>query len=191
MTNNNLISIYIFIRPATWGYRYVLSKDSVARSFSWGTAGLIWGGYFVGQRKDPSYIILGRIPLDATPSIEVTFTGSYDMSLQTNITKLRGVAVGEYGKNLTIILVDLDGKAQNVSAYTGISVVTRSPDAKKTLTSTGYFTSDGVDGSVYWAYTSTVYPDRPGIWDGQINLTKTGTVCKSFPFQIEVERNLL
>ncbi len=187
--NENLVSLYIFIRPATWGFNYYID-NTISRAFSWGTAGVVWGGYFIGQRKDPSYIILGRIPMDTTPSINVTFTGSYDMGLRTNIAKLRGVSVGEYGKNLTVVLTDLDGKTQDISTYTGISVITRSPDAKKTITSTGSLTSDGTDGAIYWSYSSIAYPDRPGIWDGQIILTKTGVVCKSFPFQIEVERSL-
>lgn len=112
------------------------------------------------------------------------------MSIKTNVPRLKGLVVGEYGKILTLTLKDFDGVAQDVSAYTGITVISRSPDSKKTLSSTGSFATDGSDGIINWSFDSDNYADRPGIWDGQVWLTKTGVLSKSYPVELEVERSL-
>ena len=110
--------------------------------------------------------------------------------MATTVPVLKGLVVGEYGKTQTITCKDFDGVAQDISSYTGISVVARSPGGTKTVSVTGSFATDGTNGKIAWAYSTGTYIDRDGIWSGQIVLTKTGYKTKSFPFQIEVAKSL-
>jgi len=112
------------------------------------------------------------------------------MTEKVSLPLLKGLVVGEYGKSHTVTLKDFDGDAQDVSSYTGITVKLRSPDSKVTITSTGSWTTDGSDGKVSWAFSSGSLLTRPGIWDGQVGLTKTGYVSRSYPFSVEVEKEI-
>ena len=106
------------------------------------------------------------------------------------LPELHGLVVGEFGKGQSVVLKDLEGAIQNISTYTGITVVCRSPEGTKTLSSTGSFLTDGSDGGVTWSFTSDALLDRPGTWEGQIVLTKTGYEVKSNIFEIPVDRTL-
>lgn len=107
------------------------------------------------------------------------------------IPTLKGIVVGEWGINNTIVLKDFDGVIQDVSSYTTKSFSFRSPDSKKTITATGYYTSDGSNGSVYWAFSSGNPIDREGLWEGQLALSKTGVVKKSYIFRVDAQKELL
>jgi len=106
------------------------------------------------------------------------------------LPELKGLVVGEYGKVQSVILKDFDGAVQNVSTYTGMTLVFRSPEGTKTVTASGAFVTDGSDGAIAWAFTSDSYLDRPGTWEGQAELTKTGFSVKSLPFDVPVEKTL-
>ena len=103
---------------------------------------------------------------------------------------LRGLVVGEYGKTNAVTLKDFAGVVQNVSSYTSLIVISSSPDGKKKLNSTGAFATDGADGVVTWSYTSGVFCDRPGLWLGQAQLSKTGELSKTYCFEMEVDKSL-
>lgn len=103
---------------------------------------------------------------------------------------LRGFVVGEYGKTNAVTLTDFDGTVQDVSSYTTKQVVCRSPDGRKTITSTGAFSTDGSDGIVTWSFSSGDPLDRSGLWEAQAVLTKTGAELRSYPFQLEVMEEL-
>ena len=103
---------------------------------------------------------------------------------------LRGLVVGEYGKTNAVTLKDFAGVVQNVSSYTSLIIVSSSPDGKKKLTSTGAFATDGSDGVISFNYTSGIYLDRPGLWEFQVKLSKTGELSKTYVGQIEVDKGL-
>ena len=106
------------------------------------------------------------------------------------LPELKGLVVGEYGKSHSLTLKDFEGAAQNVATYTGITVVCRSPEGTKTLALTGSFLTDGTDGVITWSFSTGSFIDRPGIWEGQVELTKTGYKTKSYPFNAEVQKSL-
>jgi len=110
--------------------------------------------------------------------------------MATTVPILKGLVVGEYGKAQTVTCKDFDGVAQDISSYTGMTVVARSPGGTKTVSATGSFATDGTDGGVAWSYSTGTYLDRDGTWDGQVVLTKTGYKTKSYPFQMEVAKSL-
>ena len=104
--------------------------------------------------------------------------------------RVKGAVVGEYGKGYAVCCKDFDETAQDISTYTGITIKSRSPDAKRTFSSTGSFLTDGSDGWVSWSFDSDNYPDRPGDWDEQVWLSKSATLTKSYPFILEVEESI-
>lgn len=110
--------------------------------------------------------------------------------MATTIPVLKGLVVGEYGKQQAVTLKDFDGVAQDVSSYTGISIVCRSPGGTKTVTVTGSFATTGADGIVAWSFSTGAFLDRDGEWLMQVVLTKTGYVTKSYPFLAEVEKSI-
>jgi hypothetical protein len=106
------------------------------------------------------------------------------------LPELKGLTVGEYGKAQVVTLKDFDGAAQDVSTYTGITVVCRSPEGTKTLAIAGSFLTDGSDGKVAWSFSTGALLDRDGVWDFQVELTKTGYATKSYPFSADVQKAL-
>lgn len=104
---------------------------------------------------------------------------------------LRGLVVGSYGTLNSVTLKDFDGAIQNVSGYTGNKYVTfRSPDAKKTITCTASFFTDGSDGILTWSFSSGSPLDRAGIWESQAELTCSSALAKSYPFDAECMKEL-
>ena len=112
------------------------------------------------------------------------------MSKRTPKLLLRGAVAGEYGKDFVVTLKNFDNEPQNVSTYTGINLYFRSPDGTKTVTCTGSFVTDGSDAQVQWNFSSTSPLDREGIWEGQIKLTQTGQLTRSYVFDLECDRSI-
>ena len=109
----------------------------------------------------------------------------------TNVPTLKGLVKGEYGKVNSVTLKDFDGTAQNVSGYTGNKyAVFRSPDAKKVITCTASFYSDGSDGIVTWSFSSSDPLDREGLWDFQVELNCSSALAKSYVAKAEVDKEL-
>ncbi len=107
------------------------------------------------------------------------------------IPLLKGLVQGEWGKVNSVTLKDFDGVVQDVSGYTGTkTIVVVSPDSKKTITCTASFLTDGSDGICIWSFSSGSPLDRAGLWSGEIELNCSSALSKSYPFNIEVEREL-
>ncbi len=107
--------------------------------------------------------------------------------------RIQGFVTGEYGKTCIIELKDFKDSTPDVSAYTGISVICRSPDGRNTITSTGAsFVTDGSDGKIQWSFSSGdgKQLDRPGDWEAQIILTASGKKSKSYRFILETDEGL-
>lgn len=108
------------------------------------------------------------------------------------VNVVTGVVAGEFGLPIIITLVSESGTAEDVSSYDSTKEIILVPeDRTKTVTLTGSFTVDGTDGRVQGTPVSGDI-DRPGKWQGQVNLTKTtGTIkAKSFVFEMPVEKSL-
>ena len=104
---------------------------------------------------------------------------------------LRGFVAGEFGKTNVVTFKNFSGVAQNVSAYTtSKQVICRSPDGRKTITVTGAYVTDGSDGKLSWSFSSSDPLDRPGLWEGQAVVTKSGGELRSYVFNLEVDKEL-
>jgi hypothetical protein len=97
---------------------------------------------------------------------------------------LEGLAVGEYGKAITVTLVDSADAAVDVSGYTTLSVVCRL--GKRTLTEDASYTTDGTDGKVTFSFEDGDLR-IPADWRARVHLAKTGELTKSDVFIIRVE----
>ena len=99
---------------------------------------------------------------------------------------VRGVAVGSYGQTILVTLKDLDGAAQDVSAYTGTkTAIATSPDKTKVATATITFNASGTDGVITWTWASGDI-DRPGNWELQIVLNSASARVKSYVAKMPV-----
>lgn len=98
---------------------------------------------------------------------------------------IRGVAVGSYGNNILITLKDLDGNAQDVSAYTGTKTAIGKSPSGKSATATVTFNSTGSDGVVKWSWASGDI-DEQGDWEVQIVLNSASARIKSFVAKMPV-----
>jgi hypothetical protein len=104
---------------------------------------------------------------------------------------LRGLVVGEFGKVNSLVCKDFDGNIENLSGYTGTkTAVILSPDSKKTITCTASFFTDGSEGNITFSFSSGNTPDREGLWSGQIELSCSSALAKTYPFDLEIEREL-
>lgn len=108
----------------------------------------------------------------------------------TTLNKISGFVVGQYGVAVELQVVNSAGNAEDISGYTGINVVLISPDRRTALEFTGTFTTDGSDGKIQFTPTSGNTLDRPGIWNGQIELTAVSTLALTVPFEAQVEARL-
>lgn len=111
--------------------------------------------------------------------------------MATEVNKLEGLFVGDFGDAITITLVDDDNVAVDVSAYTGtITVTAISPDELKIVSWTGTFSTDGSDGIITFTPASGDI-DREGDWKAQVKLTiSTTNVAKSYIFTLSVGRGI-
>lgn len=108
----------------------------------------------------------------------------------TELNKIKGIVVGQYGESISLTVVDKNGSAVDISSYTsGTTVTLRDPFSLKTLSYAGSFVSDGTDGKVKFTPASGDI-DRSGTWEGQIELTKSGVVKPTRVFTLEIEKRL-
>lgn len=106
------------------------------------------------------------------------------------INKIEGITVGQYGDAITLTVVDKNGTAVDVSAYTTSLLVTlRDPHTLKSVACTGSFVTDGTDGKIQFTPAAGDI-DRPGKWEGQIKLEKASAIAITRIFTLEVERKL-
>lgn len=106
------------------------------------------------------------------------------------IGKIKGLVVGQYGEAIILTVVDKNGTAVDVSAYTtSITVTLRDPYTLKTVSSTGSFVTSGTDGKIQFTPASGEI-DRAGTWEGQIKLEKASAIALTSIFDVEIERKL-
>lgn len=106
------------------------------------------------------------------------------------MNKIKGLVVGQYGEAISLTVIDKNGNAVDISAYTsGITVTLRDPKSLKTLSYAGSFVTDGTDGKVRFTPASGDL-DRYGIWEGQIKLDKASASAYTRVFDVEVEKKL-
>ena len=98
---------------------------------------------------------------------------------------LEGIAVGEYGRVITITCVDANGTAVDLSTYT-IAVNFKYSRSALQLSLSGAYLTDGKDGKLTCAFTTATTPSLAGAWHGQVVLSKANTRIKSEPFSVSV-----
>jgi hypothetical protein len=99
---------------------------------------------------------------------------------EETIGVIRGVAVGSYGQVITATIENLDGVAQDISAFTGTKLaIARSPDREVVVKATASFVSTGTNGQLEFEWGASDI-DRPGDWLIQMVLNKTGGRAKSY-----------
>jgi len=104
---------------------------------------------------------------------------------------LKGIVVGTWGIINSVTLKDFDGVVQDVSGYTGTkTAVFVSPDSKKTITCTASFFTTGSDGILTWSFSSGSPLDRSGIWEAEMELTCSSALAKSYPFEVDCQKEL-
>jgi hypothetical protein len=109
----------------------------------------------------------------------------------TTINLLEDVVVGDYGVPLILTIVDRNGVAVDVSAYTSTKTVfARDPSGIKSLSFSASFVTNGADGKVQFQPASNNTFDRIGNWDGQVKLTTASAVIKTILFTIQVKESL-
>jgi hypothetical protein len=105
------------------------------------------------------------------------------------IQPIRGVMVGSYGQTITLTVVDEDGITQDVSGYTTITIVARSPDARKTVTANGSYVTDGSDGQISFAFVDGDI-GRSGLWNLQVEFETSTEIFKTRPTEMDVGQGL-
>jgi hypothetical protein len=105
------------------------------------------------------------------------------------MNKVKGICVGEYGRAIPLSIVDVDGIAIDLTAYTAVVVRALSPDAQTTKSFTGSITS-ATGGAISFTPSSAIYFTRDGDWEGQIQLSDTSLFVLSVPFIFDIEKQI-
>ena len=105
----------------------------------------------------------------------------------TKLNSITGVVQGEFGRDITLVVVDSQNDSLDVSTYTSKTATLRPPDKAKTLSLNCDFTTDGTDGSLYFTPEDGDI-DKYGEWEGQLVLTKTGVEVRTLTFIMDVEK---
>lgn len=105
------------------------------------------------------------------------------------IEPIRGVMTGSYGQTITLTVVDEDGIVQDVSGYTTITIVARSPDGRTSATANGSYVTDGSDGQVSFSFTSGQI-DRSGPWNLQMEFATASETFKTRATEMDVGQGL-
>jgi hypothetical protein len=101
------------------------------------------------------------------------------MTLANNLEPILGVVVGAYAQTIQLACINVDGVAQDISAYTTLTVVGKSPDRRKTATATATYVNAGVDGLIQFSWADGDI-DRPGNWELQVELSTGSKMTKSY-----------
>lgn len=108
----------------------------------------------------------------------------------TTMNIITGVVVGQFGTAITLEVVDDEGNVVDLSSFTGITVKTRSPDARTTLSFTGSLVGDGTSGQFSFTPASGNTFDRDGTWEGQVQFSASGVLVLTVIFKLEVEKKI-
>ena len=107
-----------------------------------------------------------------------------------DMNKITGLVAGQYGTSITLTVVDDEGTVVDLSSYTGITIKAISPDARTTLSFTGAFVSDGIDGQISFSPASNKTFSRDGAWEGQVQFTASSILVLTVIFEMEVEKKI-
>lgn len=109
------------------------------------------------------------------------------MTLQ--VQKVTGIIVGQYGEAITLSVLDENGDAADLSAYTVAVLRSISDDAQKTLQLSGTIVA-ATGNSITVTPDTANYFDRDGDWNSQLQLSDTGILALTTPFIIEVSKQI-
>lgn len=106
------------------------------------------------------------------------------------INKITGVTVGQYGEVIILTVVDKNGTAVDVSAYTtSLNVTIRDPYTLNVKSYSASFVATGSNGQIQFTPAAGDI-DRAGTWEGQIKLEKASALAMTKVFDIVIERKL-
>ena len=106
------------------------------------------------------------------------------------INKIKGIVVSQYGEAISLTVVDKNGQAIDISAYTtAITVYLRDPQTLKLVTCTASFITNGTDGKIQFIPAAGDI-DRDGIWEGQIKMEKVAAIAPTQVFSVDVSKLL-
>lgn len=107
------------------------------------------------------------------------------------LNRITGIVQGQYGENINLTIVDDDGTAIDISAYTTSKTVTIfNPYTLTVKTYAATFNSTGTDGKLYFTPAAGDI-DSAGTWKGQVKLEKASAVALSVLFDMEVEDRIV
>ncbi len=110
--------------------------------------------------------------------------------MATEINKVTGIVVGQYGEAIVLQVVDDDGNAIDISAYTTSKICTlRDPFTNKSFDATATFVTDGTNGQFQFTPTAGQF-DRSGTWEGQLKLESASALKFSVTFEVEVGKRI-
>jgi len=106
------------------------------------------------------------------------------------VTDLTGVVRGQFGVAIPLTILDADGLAVDISAYTGAVLRAVSPDAHTTVQITAAIVTATAGAITVTPDTPSASFDRDGTWKAQIQLTATNKLAMTEVFEIEVDNKL-
>lgn len=129
---------------------------------------------------------------DLNASIALVDLGKYVLRTgedMATISKVRGVVAGQYGQTVPLSVVNNEGQAVDLSAYTVILVRALSEDAQESIQWTGAFVA-ATGGTFSFTPDTALTFIRPGTWEAQAQFSDTGILALTVPFEIIVEKQI-
>jgi hypothetical protein len=122
--------------------------------------------------------------------VKVTDVGMYVQEKEGGeMNKITGVIAGQSGVAITLPIVDVDGVAKDLSAFTAVIVKAIHTDGQPSASFTGSISS-ATGGLITITPSTTVYFTRDGNWIGQAQFSDTGIYAPTVPFVFVVEKQL-
>lgn len=123
--------------------------------------------------------------------VKVTDVGMYVQEDEGGeMNKITGVIAGQIGVAISIPIVDIDGIAKDLSAFSAVTVKAVHSDGQPSASFTGAITS-ATGGLISITPSSAVYFTRDGNWTGQAQFSDTGVAfAPTVPFVFVVEKLL-
>lgn len=105
------------------------------------------------------------------------------------LNQVTGIVAGQYGETIILQVVDDDGLAIDLSAYTAVVIRALSADAQESIQWTGAFVS-ATGGTFSFTPDTALTFVRPGTWEAQAQFSDTGILALTVPFEILVEKQI-
>ena len=106
-----------------------------------------------------------------------------------HVQKMTGIVDGQYGDAIAISVLDEDGNAADLSAYTVVILRAISEDNQTTRQITGALVSAS-GGTLTVTPDTATYFNSAGDWDSQLQFSDTGKLALTVPFIIEVSKQI-